>query len=67
MIATVRKDKLQSLTTADLIAQYQLAISSSRGRYSNTAPRQKRIDFIVYLLDQRADQDDADAVQFFTL
>lgn len=53
---------LPNLSTADLIAQYDLAISSYRGRYTNTSPRQKRIDRIVELLGKRADNGDAAAL-----
>lgn len=55
---TVRQDRLRGLDTAELIGQYDLAVSSSRGRYSNTAPRQKRINFIVDILSARADAGD---------
>jgi hypothetical protein len=61
----VPKHKLSGLDTPALIAQYDLAISSYAGRYTNTAPRQKRINHIVNLLDARADADDVDALAWF--
>lgn len=64
-VATVPRSRLAKLPTADLIAQYQLAISSSVGRYSNTAPRQRRINYIVDLLSDRADAGDAAALAWY--
>lgn len=58
----VPRARLHRLSTPELIAQYNLAIGSSRGRYSNAAPRQKRINFIVDILSARADADDRDAL-----
>jgi hypothetical protein len=59
---TIAKRDLPKATTADLIAQYNLAISSTRGRYSNYAPRQKRICHIVDLLAARGDDGDAEVL-----
>ena len=56
---------LHRLTTPDLIAQYDLAISTHAGRYTNTSPRQKRINKIVDLLSARADDGDAVALAFY--
>lgn len=64
---TVPAAKLPKLSTADLIGQYDLAISSYRGRCTNASPRQKRIDRIVDLLSARADADDADALTWLAL
>lgn len=63
--ATIAKARLHRIDTATLIAQYDLAISSYAGRYTNTAPRQKRINHIVDLLGERADQDDQVALAWF--
>ena len=52
-VKTTAKRDLSGLPTADLIAQYNLAISSNKGRYSNYAPRQKRVSYIVDLLAKR--------------
>jgi len=57
--------RLQNLTTADLIAQYDLAISSHAGRTSNVGPRQQRINYIVELLSDRADLGDAEALSWY--
>lgn len=62
VVQTVPQARLSRIPTTDLIAQYELAIGSSRGRYSNTAPRQKRINYIVDLLSARADAGDAAAL-----
>lgn len=62
---TVPRARLTRLNTADLIGQYDAAISSYAGRCTNHSPRQKRIDYIVELLLQRADADDAAAIQWF--
>lgn len=62
---TVAKAKLTSLSTEDLIAQYELAISSYKGRLTNVAPRQQRINYIVDLISARADEDDAVALAFY--
>lgn len=64
-IKTVAKAKLTSLSTEDLIAQYELAISSYKGRLTNVAPRQQRINYIVDLISARADEDDAVALAFY--
>jgi len=64
MTATVRRDALQRLATPALIDQYALAISSYAGRFSNTAPRQRRINYIVDLLAARADAGDAVALEW---
>ena len=61
MTATVAKAQLHRLSTAELIDQYELAISSYAGRYTNTSPRQQRINTIVDLLSDRADSGDAAA------
>lgn len=62
MTKTVPASKLHTLTTTDLIAQYVLAISSYQGRYSNMSPRQKRINAIVDMIVNRADDGDAAAL-----
>jgi hypothetical protein len=62
---TIRRDRLHALATAELIGQYDAAISSYKGRCTNFSPRQKRIDFIVNLLSARADNDDAAALAWF--
>ncbi len=62
MTETIAKAKLPRCTTAELIEQYELAISSYAGRCTNAAPRQKRISYIVDLL---AERDDELANQFF--
>ena len=49
------------MSTSDLIAQYELAISSLNGRFTDKAPRQNRINYIVSLIDGLADAGDADA------
>lgn len=59
---TIRKAKLHQLGTPELIEQYDLAISSYAGRCTNTSPRQKRIDYIVDLLSDRADSTDTVAL-----
>jgi hypothetical protein len=56
---------LHRASTADLITQYRRAISSHAGRYTDTAPRQKRINLIVDMLDTRADAGDTDALAWF--
>jgi hypothetical protein len=65
MTKTIAKARLVSCDTATLIGQYELAISSFAGRYTNCGPRQKRIDLIVDLLSDRADQVDAVALAWF--
>lgn len=62
---TTPKAQLASLPTADLIAQYDAAVSSHKGRYTEAAPRQRRINYIVDLLSERADADDATALAWF--
>ena len=64
MTATIPARDLAKASTADLIAQYDKAIGSFAGRYSNTAPRQRRINLIVDLLAARADKDDALALDW---
>jgi hypothetical protein len=49
---------LDTLSTEDLIAQYNRAISSYAGRHTNSSPRQKRINRIVDLLIERAELGD---------
>lgn len=61
---TVARRKLTTLSTGDLIAQYNLAVSSYAGRCSNTAPRQKRISYICDLLLARAENGDTAADQW---
>lgn len=65
MATTIRRDRLHTLTTAELIGQYDAAISSYKGRCTNFSPRQNRINFIVDLLSQRADTNDAVALAWF--
>lgn len=65
MTTTIRRDRLNKATTAELISQYDAAISSHQGRNTNFSPRQKRIDHIVNLLSDRADHDDATALAWF--
>lgn len=64
-VATIRIDRLKMAATVDLIAQYDKAISTYAGRLSNQAPRQARINYIVDILGERADCDDADALAWF--
>lgn len=66
MTKTAPARSLPNLTTADLIAQYELAISSYAGRYTNHSPRQKRINLIVDLLEARADDGDETADAWLT-
>lgn len=54
----IAKRHLAVVDTEILIQQYNLAISSFAGRFSNTAPRQVRINYIVDLLSARADNND---------
>lgn len=61
MTSATPKAKLRGLSTAELIGQYELAISSYAGRYTNTSPRQKRINLIVDVLSERADDGDTQA------
>ena len=61
----IAKHLLARQDTPTLIAQYDEAISSYAGRYTNTAPRQRRIDHIVDLLEARADAGDVDALAWF--
>lgn len=61
---TVPAAELHRLFTPALIAQYELAISSHAGRYTDTGPRQRRIVLIVDLLAARAEDGDADAVDW---
>lgn len=63
----IAKRDLSKATTADLIAQYNLAIGSTRGRYSDYAPRQKRISYIVDLLAARGDDGDAEVLAWESL
>jgi hypothetical protein len=65
MTTTIAKAKLTGCNTATLIEQYELAISSYAGRLTNCSPRQKRIDFIVDLLSDRADAGDPAALAWF--
>ena len=65
MTTTAPAAKLAKLATVDLVAQYELAISSYAGRCTNASPRQARINRIVDLLEQRADQGDAAAEAWF--
>ncbi len=62
MTATVAKARLTALVTADLIAQYDQAISSHAGRHTEHGPRQNRINHIVDLLADRADDGDPAAL-----
>jgi hypothetical protein len=64
MTATIPARDLAKASTADLIAQYDKAVSSNAGRYTNTSPRQTRINLIVDLLAGRADKDDALAIEW---
>lgn len=65
MATAARKRDLPALTTADLIGQYDLAVSSYTGRMTNHSPRQARIDHIVDLLSQRADAGDPEALRWY--
>lgn len=65
MTTTIAKAKLTGCNTATLIEQYELAISSYAGRLTNCSPRQRRIDFIVDLLSDRADAGDSAALAWF--
>ena len=62
---TVPKARLVNLATTDLIGQYDRAIASYAGRFTNCSPRQKRIDYIVDLIDARADEGDDVALRWF--
>jgi hypothetical protein len=62
---TIPRDRLTRLNTAELISQYDAAISSYAGRCTNHSPRQKRINYIVDLLEQRADGGDSAAIAWF--
>jgi hypothetical protein len=61
---TVRKDQLAKLPTPELIAEYDIAISSYDGRFTNASPRQKRINYVVDLLTDRADNGDDTAQEW---
>lgn len=63
-MTTIAKRDLGKLTTVDLIAQYERAISSHSGRYTEKAPRQQRINLIVGMLSDRADAGDAAALEW---
>lgn len=65
MTQTIAKARLAKIDTATLIEQYDLAIGSYAGRLTEHAPRQKRINYIVDLLSDRADADDATALAWF--
>jgi poly-gamma-glutamate capsule biosynthesis protein CapA/YwtB (metallophosphatase superfamily) len=55
---TAPRRSLKAMSTSDLIAQYELAISSMKGRFTEKAPRQNRINYIVELIDEHADAGD---------
>lgn len=57
--------KLSKIGTEALIGQYDLAISSYAGRITNSSPRQRRINMIVDILTDRADDGDALAIAWF--
>jgi hypothetical protein len=63
-VATIAKRNLTTLGTAELIGQYSEAISTYAGRLTNTSPRQQRINYIVDLLSDRADNGDPEALKF---
>jgi hypothetical protein len=63
-VATVPRAKLDTLATLALIEQYNEAISSHAGRYTDTGPRQRRIDSIVEELAARAEDGDCDAIDW---
>lgn len=72
MTAAVPAAKLAKLTTADLIAQYDMAISrrvavfaGECSKNGGRSPQQKRVDRIVDMLGERADGGDADAAAWF--
>lgn len=62
MTATIARAKLSTASTATLIEQYCLAISSHAGRNTERAPRQNRINYIVDLISDRADAGDTVAL-----
>jgi ADP-ribosyltransferase exoenzyme len=64
-MTTTPAARLSKLDTPALIEQYDQAVSSHKGRYTETAPRQQRINKIVDLLTERADADDPDALRWF--
>jgi len=64
---TTLASKLPTLSTEDLIGQYDLAISSHSGRHTNHGPRQVRINRIVDLISDRADANDAIALAWFEI
>lgn len=65
MTYTTAKSKLHTLSTTDLIAAYDEAINSYSGRYTDTSPRQRRINYIVDLLVERGDDNDSVAAAWF--
>lgn len=59
---TIAKRDLAKATTAELIGQYDKALSFGyAGRYTNSSPRQKRINLICDMICDRADNGDAEA------
>lgn len=62
---TVPARDLAKLNTVALIDQYDRAISSHAGRYTNTGPRQARINRITDMLAARADAGDPLALAWF--
>jgi hypothetical protein len=66
MTKTMPRRSLPSASTAELISQYDLAISSYAGRLTEKAPRQQRINVIVDLLSNRADAGDTMAIAWLS-
>jgi hypothetical protein len=61
-----KTSKLQGLSTAALIAEYDSAPRPEIGTQGMTASqKQRRVNAIVDLLDKRADQDDEEALAWF--
>lgn len=72
MTAVVPAARLARLSTDDLIAQYDLAISQRTSVFANEeskhggrSPKQKRVDRIVEMLSERADRNDPTALAWY--
>lgn len=66
-MTTIALAQLAKADTAELIAQYDRAISTPGRRYAanGRTPLQRRINTIVDLLSERADDGDAVALAWF--
>ena len=74
MTAAAPAAKLTQLSTEDLIAQYNLAMDSRThyfatdgSKHGGHSRQQRRIDRIVDMLGERADQGDAAAIAWFRI